>query len=78
MEFKDQVIVKRWKSILEEYEKTRSKVSPRSFKFIKDLCQAHHISTKELRRYYRKWLEGNRHDVSLLPQKRGARPGSRR
>jgi hypothetical protein len=78
MEFKDQIIVKRWKPILEEYEKTRSKVSPRSFKFVKDLCQAHHISTKELRRYYRKWLEGGRQDESFLPQKRGARPGSRR
>ncbi len=78
MEFKDQIIVKRWKPILEEYEKTRSKVKSRSFQFVKDLCQAHHISTKELRRYYRKWLEGGRGDESLLPQKRGARPGSRR
>jgi len=78
MEFKDQIIVKRWKPILEEYEKTRTKVTPRSFKFVKDLCKAHHISTKELRRYWRKWLEGNKTDDSLLPDKRGARPGSRR
>ncbi len=78
MQFNDQVILKRWRPILQEYEKTRSKVTPRSFKFVKDLCEAHHISTKELRRYYHKWLEGSRSDESLLPKKRGARPGSRR
>ena len=78
MHFDHQIVLKRWKPILQEYEKTRSKVIPRSFKFVKDLCEAHHISTKELRRYYHKWLEGNRSDESLLPKKRGARPGSRR
>lgn len=78
MQFNDQVILKRWRPILQEYEKTRAKVTPRSFKFVKDLCEAHHISTKELRRYYHKWLEGSRSDESLLPKKRGARPGSRR
>jgi len=31
-----------------------------------------------LRRYYRKWLEGGKSDHSLLPAKRGPRPGSRR
>lgn len=78
MHFNEQVIVKRWRPVLEEYEKTRAKISPRSFRFVKDLCQAHHISAKELRRYYRKWLEGNKSDESLLPKRRGARPGSRR
>ena len=78
MKHSDQVIVKRWIPILKEYERTKAKVTPRPFKFIKDLCKAHHISTKELRRYYSKWLEGNKADESLLPSKRGARPGSRR
>ena len=72
------VIIKRWKPILEEYEKIQNKVSPRSFKLVKDLCSAHHISNKELRRYYRKWLEGSRQDESLLPRPAGARAGSRR
>ena len=78
MKFNNQVVVKRWKPILQEYEKVISKVKPRSFNFVKDLCLAHHISAKELRRYYRKWLEGNKSADSLLPKKRGARPGSRR
>lgn len=78
MLYSHQVIVKRWIPILQEYERTKSKATPRQFKFIKDLCAAHHISRKELSRYYRKWVEGNRQPEALLPKKRGARPGSRR
>jgi transposase InsO family protein len=78
MKINQQIIVKRWKPILEEYEKIQNKVLPRSFIFVKDLCLAHYISNKELRRYYRKWQEGEKQDDSLLPAQRGARPGSRR
>ena len=78
MQFNQQVIVKRWKPILEEYEKIQNKVSPRSFRLVKDLCLAHHISNKELRRYFRKWQEGEKQDESLLSALRGARPVSRR
>ena len=78
MRFNQAIIIKRWKPILEEYEKIQNKVSPRSFRLVKDLCSAHHISNKELRRYYRKWLEGSKADESLLPAPVGARPGSRR
>lgn len=78
MRHQDIVIVKRWIPILEEYERTRAKVTPRPFKFVKDLCEAHHIKKKELRRYYCKWIEGGRKPESLLPNKRGPKPGSRR
>ena len=78
MKISQQVIVKRWKPILEEYEKIQNKVLPRSFRFVKELCLAHYISNKELRRYYRKWQKGKKQDDSLLPAQRGARPGSPR
>jgi hypothetical protein len=78
MKINQQVFIKRWKPILEEYEKIQNKILPRSFKLVKDLCLAHHISNKELRRYFRKWQEGKRKDESLLPAKIGAKPGSRR
>jgi transposase InsO family protein len=78
VQYSEQVIVKRWIPILKEYEKTKAKEIPRAFKFIKDLCNAHHISRKELGRYYRKWVQGNRTEEALLPRRRGARPGSRR
>lgn len=66
MEYKDIVIVKRWLPILEEYEKTRAKITPRPFKYVKDICEVHHINKKDLSRYYHKWISG------------GKRPGSRR
>ena len=78
MIYSQQIIVKRWIPILKEYEKCKAKVIPRSFKFVKNLCEAHHISKKELGRYYRKWVEGGKKPESLLPKKRGAKPGSRR
>ncbi|GAG74277.1 unnamed protein product [marine sediment metagenome] len=78
MKIIQQIFIKRWKPILEEYEKIQNKVLPRPFRFVKDLCLAYHISNKELRRYYRKWQEGGKQDVSLLPAKIGAKPGSRR
>ena len=78
MVYSQQIIIKRWIPILKEYEKCKAKIAPRSFKFIKNLCQAHHISKKELSRYYRKWVEGGKKPESLLPKTRGAKPGSRR
>jgi hypothetical protein len=74
MQYSNQIIVKRWIPILKEYERTKAKVNPRPFKFVKNLCDAHHISRKELGRYYRKWIQGNKLDEALLPSKRGARP----
>jgi transposase InsO family protein len=78
MKYQDIVIVKRWIPILKEYERTKAKVTPRPFRFVKDLCVAHHIPHKELSRYYRKWIDGGRKEDSLLPNKRGAKPGTRR
>lgn len=78
MKHQDSVVIKRWIPILKEYDRTKAKITPRQFKFIKELCLAHHISRKELSRYYRKWIEGGRKQESLLPEKRGAKPGSRR
>lgn len=78
MKFNDHLVISRWKPILEDYERTIEKKPGRKFRFVKDLTSVHHISNKELRRYYRKWIEGGKKDEGLLPSKRGARPGSRR
>jgi hypothetical protein len=63
---------------IRKYENIQNKILPRPFRFVKDLCSAHHISNKELRRYFRKWQEGKKQDDSLLPAQRGTRPGSRK
>lgn len=73
-----QSITKRWIPILIEYEKVKNKVSPRAFRFVKDIYKAHHTSKKEILRYYRKWIEGGKKPEALFPQKRGPKPGSRR
>jgi len=65
----DQVITKRWIPILLEYEKVKNKVTPRSFRFVKDIYKTHHTSKKEILRYYRKWVEGGKQPEALLPQK---------
>ena len=78
MKFNDQIVVQRWKPILEDYEQTIQKLPRRKFQYVKDLCSVHHISNKEIRRYYRKWIEGHKLDESLFPHDRGPKPGSRR
>ena len=78
MKHVQQVVIKRWIPILKEYERTKAKVTPRPFKSVKALCEAHHISPKELRRYYMKWVEAGKDQMALLPRKRGPKPGSRR
>lgn len=78
MKYQEIIIVKRWVPILTEYDRTKAKETPRPFRYVKDLCAAHHVSKKELSRYYRKWVDGGRKPESLLPEKRGAKPGSRR
>lgn len=78
MKYQQIVIVKRWLPILKEYERTKAKIIPRPFKFVKDLCAAYHINKKDLSRYYRKWVHGGKKPESLLPEKRGPKPGSRR
>jgi hypothetical protein len=40
MKHEQQVVLKRWIPILEEYEKTKAKQVPRVFKSIKALCEA--------------------------------------
>lgn len=78
MKHEQQIVIKRWIPILKEYEKTKTKQTPRVFKNIKALCEAHHISTKELRQYYMRWIESKKDSLSILPQRRGPKPGTRR
>lgn len=77
MKFEHQIVLKRWIPILQEYELVKQKRSLK-FKKCKDLYNTYHISPKECLRYYRRWIASGRNPEGILPQKRGARPGSRR
>jgi hypothetical protein len=72
MKHEHQIVIKRWIPISEEHERTRTKQKPRILKSLKALCEAHHISTKELRRYYRRWFESKKDPLSILPQRSGS------
>ena len=60
MRYEDIVVLKRWLPILKEYERTKAKVTPRPFKYVKNICEAHHISSKDISRYYHKWIASGR------------------
>ena len=74
----EQVLTKRWIPILEEYERIKCKAPSRKYRFVKDLRSAHHLSKKELQRYYHKWISGGKKPEALLPERRGPKPGTRR
>lgn len=74
----EQVILQRWIPVLTEYEKVKRKDPNRQYRFVKDIYTAHHTSKKEILRYYRKWVEGDKKPEALFPKKRGPKPGSRR
>ena len=71
MKHEQQIVIKRWMPILEEYERTKTKQQPRIFKSLNALCEAHHISTEEPRRYYRRWIESQKDPLFIFPQRRG-------
>jgi transposase InsO family protein len=64
----------RWLSILEEYEKVKTGQS-HVFATVNDLCEAHRVHRKDIRKYYERWVKSGKDRSALLPQKRGPRPG---
>ena len=75
MHYEYQIILKRWLPILKEYERTRSKVTPLTFQVRKRPLQGSSHQRKRteavLCQMDSRWQENE----SLLPSKRGAKPG---
>ena len=69
-----QALSSRWVTILEEYEKVKNGQS-RIFSTVEELCEAHHIHRKDIRKYYERWMQSGKDRTSLLPRKRGPKPG---
>lgn len=63
-----------WTTILQEYEKIKAGNS-QLFQTVNQLCQAHHVHRKDIRKYYERWIKNSRDRSSLLPQKRGPKIG---
>lgn len=71
------MLTSKWKIILQEYEKVKNKRS-KLFESVKQLCEVHQVSRKQILKYYGRWLNSGKKDESLLPRKRGPRKGSGR
>lgn len=67
-------VTSRWLTILEEYEKVKAGQSC-LFPTVNDLCAAHHVHRKDIRKYYERWIKSGKDRSALLPQKRGPRAG---
>jgi len=64
----------KWKRVLEEYELIKHKQNP-TIKSVSDLCSVFKVHRKDIRKYYERWVKSGKSDDSLLPQKRGPKPG---
>jgi transposase InsO family protein len=69
-----QLMTSKWLLVVREYEQIRQKQS-KNFKTVEQLCLVFKVHRKDVRKYYERWVKGGKSDDSLLPQKRGPRPG---
>ncbi len=69
-----QAISNKWLLVLNEYELIKKQKS-KSFKTVQQLCAVFKIHRKDIRKYYERWMKSGRDPDSLLPRKRGPRPG---
>jgi transposase InsO family protein len=69
-----QLMTSKWLLVVEEYEHIRNKNS-KVFKTVEQLCEAFKVHRKDIRKYYERWVKSGKTEESLLPQKRGPRPG---
>ena len=69
-----QVLTSKWLLVVQEYELVKEKRSP-NFKTVEEICQVFKVHRKDIRKYYEKWIKAEKNIDSLLPQKRGPKPG---
>ena len=69
-----QAISSKWLLVLNEYELIKQKKS-KNFKNVEQLCNVFKIHRKDIRKYYERWMKSGKDPESLMPLKRGPRPG---
>jgi len=69
-----QLMTSKWLLVVKEYELIKQKRSD-NFKTVEQLCQVFKVHRKDIRKYYERWVKSGKAKESLLPQKRGPRPG---
>jgi transposase InsO family protein len=69
-----QIMTNKWSLVVDHYEKIKQKTNT-SFKTVDELCEAFQVSRKDIRKYYERWAKAGKDPESLLPKKRGPKPG---
>ena len=69
-----QIMTSKWLLVVKEYELIRERRS-KSFRTVEQLCEVFKVHRKDIRKYYERWVKSGKAEESLLPQKRGPRPG---
>jgi hypothetical protein len=64
----------KWLTILRDYEKIKAG-NCSIFKTVNQLCQAHQVHRKDIRKYYERWIKSGKEQSALLPMKRGPKIG---
>jgi transposase InsO family protein len=68
------VMTNKWLLVVNEYELIKQKKS-KNFSTVDQLCEVFKVHRKDIRKYYERWIKSGRDPDSLLPQKRGPKPG---
>ncbi len=67
-------ITNKWLLVLKEYELIKQKNS-NNFETINQLCDVFKVHRKDIRKYYERWIKSGKDPTSLMPHKRGPKPG---
>ena len=68
------LLTSKWVTILQEYEKVKANQST-NYNTVDQLCKAHYVHRKDIRKYYERWMKSGKDRSLLLPQKRGPKVG---
>src|ERR1051325_9737510 len=68
------LMTSKWVLVVQEYERIKQKQS-KSFKTVQQLCDAFKVHRKDIRKYYERWVKVGKQQESLMPFKRGPKPG---
>ena len=68
-------LASKWIAILREYELVKSNESI-NFTHIRQICNAYRVTRRDIRKYHVRWVQSGMREQSLLPRKRGPKPGT--
>ena len=68
------LMTNKWLLVIKEYELLKNNAS-KHFKTVNEICDVFAVHRKDIRKYYERWCKSGKNPESLLPQKRGPKPG---